>query len=137
MAERVTEREPLSRGVLNKLAVLRDIVADKKARDLKMYDVRGLTLLADVFVLCSVTSEPQMRAVAGAAREEMKEAGFAPLRLEGTHRSGWLVADFGDVIFHVFRETAREFYDLDRLWADAPEVPENHIPALRGIHPDG
>ena len=68
---------------------------------------------------------------------EMKEAGFAPLRLEGTHRSGWLVADFGDVIFHVFRETAREFYDLDRLWADAPEVPENHIPALRGIHPDG
>jgi len=136
MAERVTDGEPLSRKVMNKLAVLRDIVADKKARDLKIYDVRGLTLLADVFVLCSVTSEPQMRAVASAAREEMKEAGFTPLRLEGTHRSGWLVADFGDVIFHVFREAAREFYDLDRLWADAPEVPESRIPALHKDHPE-
>lgn len=131
MTECVPDGEPLSQGVIKKLVVLRDIVAEKKARDLKIYDVRGLTLLADVFVLCSVTSEPQMRAVAGAAQEEMKEAGFAPLHLEGTHRSGWLVADFGDVIFHVFREAAREFYDLDRLWADAPEVPENRIPALR------
>ncbi|HOQ89539.1 MAG TPA: ribosome silencing factor [Candidatus Hydrogenedentes bacterium] len=136
MAERVKDREPLSRVVWEKLAVLRDIVADKKARDLKIYDVRNLTLLTDVFVLCSVTSEPQMRAVTSAAREEMKEAGYSMLRLEGTHRSGWVVVDFGDVIFHIFREAAREFYDLDRLWADAPEIGEHQIPELRKASTD-
>jgi len=69
-----------------------------------------------------VTSEPQLRAVTSIAREDMKEQGYSVLQVEGDHKCGWLIVDYGDVIFHVFREKAREFYDLDRLWADAREI---------------
>jgi len=96
--------------------------ADHKAIDLRACDVRGLTLIADAFVLCSAASEPQMKAIYQAVRREMKEIGVRPLHTEGEPTGGWLVLDYGDVIFHVFREEAREFYDLDGLWGDAPLV---------------
>ncbi len=99
------------------------LAADKKARELLAYDVRGLTLVADAFLMCTVTSEPQMRAVFNAVKAGMKEAGIAPLHSEGTHQGGWLLMDYGAVILHIFRPKAREFYDLDGLWADAPTIP--------------
>jgi len=98
------------------------LVADKKARDIRAYDVRGLTLMADAFVMCTATSEPQMKAVYNAVREGMKDIGIAPLNTEGAFSGGWLLLDYGAIIFHVFREAAREFYDLDGLWADADEI---------------
>jgi ribosome-associated protein len=93
-----------------------------KARDIRAYDVRGLTVIADAFLVCSASSEPQMKAMINAVRADMKEAGLMPLHAEGVPGSGWLVLDYGNVIFHVFREEAREFYDLDGLWADAPAI---------------
>lgn len=107
---------------LPKAVQLGEIAADKRARDIRAYDVRGLTLIADAFVLCTVTSEPQLKAVYSAAREGMKELGQPPLHTEGNHQSGWLLLDFGSVIFHIFREEARGFYDLDGMWADAKEI---------------
>lgn len=101
------------------------LAADKKAREIKAYDVRGLTLVADSLLLCTVTSEPQMKAVFNAVYEGMKNIGVAPLRTEGAHGDGWVVMDYGIVIFHIFRERARSFYDLDGMWADAPELPLN------------
>ena len=100
-----------------------EISADKKARDIRALDVRGLTLVADSFVLCTATSELQLKAVFNAVFEGLKEAGIAPLRTEGTFRDGWMLMDYGVVIFHIFREKAREFYDLEGLWGDAPEIP--------------
>ena len=108
--------------VLDKVHCVAEAVADKKAKDIRALDVFGLTLIADAFVLCSVGSEPQLKAVANAAREAMREAGRPALRAEGDQRCGWLILDFGDVILHVFREQARAFYDLDRMWGDAPEI---------------
>ncbi|MBI4557053.1 MAG: ribosome silencing factor [Candidatus Hydrogenedentes bacterium] len=97
--------------------------ADHKASDIKGYDVRGLTVVADSFVLCSASSEPQVRAIFNTVKAGMKSTvGKAPLRTEGTPSCGWLVMDYGSVIFHIFRVEAREFYDLDGLWADAPEL---------------
>ena len=98
------------------------LAADKKAKDIKAYEVGGMTVVADAFLLCTATSEPQLKAVYNAVREGMKEIGVAPLRSEGTFAGGWILLDFGDIIFHIFREQARAFYDLDGLWADAPEV---------------
>jgi len=98
------------------------LAADKKAKDIKAYDVRGLTLLADSFVLCSVMSEPQLKAVYHQVHDEMKAAGEGPLRSEGAFQDGWLIMDFGSVIFHIFRERARLFYDLDGMWGDAPGI---------------
>ena len=111
--------------ILKKVQCVAEAVADKKAKDIKALDVYGLTLIADAFVLCTATSEPQLKAVTNAAREAMREAGHAALRAEGDQRCGWLILDFGDVILHVFREQARAFYDLDRMWGDAPELPLN------------
>lgn len=98
------------------------IAADKKAANIKAFDVVGLTVIADAFVICTATSEPQMKAIFNAVREGMKEIGVAPLRTEGVVSGGWLLMDFGAILFHVFRQQAREFYDLDGMWADAAEI---------------
>ena len=101
------------------------LASDFKADDILAYDVQGLTLIADSFVICSARSEPQMKAIANGVRDGMKEVGVRALHTEGTPQDGWLVLDFGDVIFHVFRTEARKFYDLDGLWADAPRIDLN------------
>lgn len=93
-----------------------------KAHQLRAYDVRGLTLIADSFVICSAMSEPQMKAIRNAVVESMSDIGRHPLHAEGEANSAWLVLDYGDVIFHLFRAEAREYYDLDGLWGDAPQV---------------
>jgi len=114
-----------SPAFLPKARVIGEMAADHKAIDIRAYDVRGLTVIADAFVLCSAASEPQLRAIYNAVRAGMKETGAAPLHAEGGFKGGWLVVDYGDVIVHIFREEAREFYDLDGLWADAPQVELN------------
>lgn len=93
-----------------------------KASDIRAYDVRGLTLIADSFVICTATSEPQLKAVYNTVKEGMKEVGVAPLRSEGKTDGSWMVLDYGTVIFHIFRQEFRAFYDLDGFWADAPAV---------------
>ena len=98
------------------------LAADKKATDFKAYDVRGLTLIADTFIICTVHSTPQMKAVLNAVKEGMKEIGVAPLHCEGGIESNWLLMDYGEIILHLFREKARSFYDLDGLWADAKTI---------------
>ena len=110
-------------ALAHKVRLVANAIHGKKARDIRAFDVRGLTLIADAFVLCTATSEPQLKAVSSAAREAAREEGHAVLRVEGDHKCGWLIIDLGDVILHVFRAQARDFYDLDRMWADAPELP--------------
>ena len=105
--------------VLLRIASLAD---QHKAKDINAYDVRGLTLVADAFLLCSASSEPQLRAIFNAVKEGLKEAGVKPLHSEGAFTGGWLVMDYGTVIFHIFRKEARNFYDLDGLWGDAPQI---------------
>jgi len=99
------------------------LAASKKAIDIAAFDVRGLTLVADSFVLCSANSEPQFKAIFNAVCDGMKETGVRPLRTEGTFQGGWMLIDYGVIIFHVFRKASREFYDLDGLWADAKPIP--------------
>ena len=108
--------------VMEKARLIAETIDEKRAGDIKAFDIRGLTLIADVFILCTATSEPQLKAVANAARETVRDAGYSVLRVEGDHRSGWTVVDFGDILLHIFRQQARDFYDLDRMWADAPEL---------------
>lgn len=96
---------------------------DRKAIDIRAYDVRGLTLVADSFLICAASSEPQFKAVCSAIREGMREVGVKPLRVEGSTKGEWVILDYGTIICHVFREKARAYYDLDALWADAPQIP--------------
>ena len=96
----------------------------KKGQDIKCLETGHLTTLADYFVLCTATSTTQIKALADACEKAMKEeAGEVPHHVEG-HRGGtWLLMDFSAVVVHIFMDEARKFYDLERLWGDAEEIP--------------
>ncbi len=99
-----------------------ELAHNRRALDVRAYDVRKLTLIADSFVLCSASSQPQVKAIFDAVKEGMSEVGVRPFHVEGGPRDGWMLMDYGTVIFHIFREETREFYDLDGLWGDAPKI---------------
>lgn len=95
---------------------------DKKGQDIKVLETGHLTTLADYFVLCTAGSTTQVKALADACEEAAKQLGELPHHIEG-HRGGvWTLLDFSSVVVHVFMEEARQFYDLERLWADAAPV---------------
>lgn len=87
-----------------------------------MLDLRGLTTIADYFVLCTVPSERQMRSVLKALDEELAQPPAANPRIEGSPETGWIIMDFGEVVVHLFSPDQREFYRLDRLWKQAQPV---------------
>ena len=98
-------------------------VSDKKASDIVILDLRGISTFTDYFVICSGSSEPQLKAIGSSVRELSRtEGGRKPLNEDGFPASQWVVVDFGDVIVHVFHEERRDFYDLESLWKDAPGV---------------
>ena len=95
---------------------------DKKASDIVMLDLRPVALIADYFVLCDGQSERQLRAIADAIVQSLKELGERPLRKEGTPESGWMLLDYGAVVAHIFSPELRAYYDLESLWKEAPMV---------------
>jgi ribosome-associated protein len=95
---------------------------DKKAVDLVVLDVTGLTSIADYLVICTGRSDRQVQAIATAIDEELRKRGVRPIAVEGMTRGQWVLLDYTDVIVHVFYKPVREFYDLERLWEHAPRV---------------
>ena len=96
---------------------------DKKAFDLNVLGVGGLTSIADYFILASVTNERQAVAIADNIQEQLREKEkVKPLLVEGTSPGRWILLDYGDFIVHIFTEDTRRFYGLERLWGDAPNV---------------
>ncbi len=96
--------------------------SEKKASDVVLLDIGRMTVIADYFVICTGTSERQINAIARAIVDDLGKEGVWPHHQEGTADTGWVLIDYGDVIVHVFGETEREYYRLDRIWADAPKV---------------
>ncbi|RMF88347.1 MAG: ribosome silencing factor [Nitrospirae bacterium] len=95
---------------------------EKKAEDLVALDVRGLTSLAEVFLLCSGGSARQVKAIADEVAQRMKAAGFRLLGAEGVREAVWVLLDYGDLVVHIFERETRAFYDLERLWGEAPRL---------------
>jgi ribosome-associated protein len=93
---------------------------DKKAEDVLVLDVRGLTSYADYFVVMTADSERQAGAIADAVDERLEGQGATKVGVEGYESGRWILIDYGDVVAHVFNREARGFYDLEGLWADAP-----------------
>lgn len=120
-----TQEQPEEAEFMPKVLCAAEAASDVKATDIVAYDVRGLTLIADCFVVCTANSEPQMRAVCTRIQDRLRETGSKPLHVEGESDSGWIVMDYGSVIVHVFKKQARGFYDLDGLWGDAPRFDLN------------
>lgn len=95
---------------------------EKKARDIVVLDMRGVTLIADYFLICHGNSTTQVRAIADNIVEKLKEQGFMPLRKEGQNDAHWVLLDYGHCVVHIFTEEDRNFYGLERLWGDAKRV---------------
>jgi ribosome-associated protein len=99
-----------------------ELAWELKAGHIKALDMRKLTVMADCFVLCSAKNDPQLKAIFNNVKNGMKEIGKSPVKAEGEFASNWLVIDYGDIMFHVFRDKAYEFYDLEGLWGDAEDI---------------
>lgn len=93
--------------------------SDKKARDIVILDMDGVSLVADNFVICSANSTTQVQAIADNVEEKLAEAGIKLLRKEGYREARWILMDYGSCVVHVFVEEDRRFYSLERLWGDA------------------
>jgi ribosome-associated protein len=101
------------------------LALDKKALDVKVLDIQGISTIADYLVLATGSSDKQTQAIAESVRHGLKKFG-KPIDIEGLKEGNWVVIDYGDVILHVFKEDLRRYYNLDELWAKAPQV---EIPA--------
>jgi ribosome-associated protein len=100
---------------------------EKKAKNLTILNVKELSAFTDYFLICSGASDRQVQAIASSIREKMKKDGVLPLGVEGESHGQWVLMDYDDVVVHVFYEPVREFYDIERLWSEAPrmDVDEN------------
>lgn len=96
--------------------------ANKKAKDIRILDIRDISPIADYFVICSGGSSIQVKAIAEEIEEKMGEKQLWPLHKEGYDSARWILLDYGNVIVHIFHQEDREFYDLERLWADAVAI---------------
>lgn len=109
-----------------------DAAAEKRASDIRILDLGDLLGITDFFVIVSTTNERQLGTVAEEVQRRLKEdVGRSPRRREGERDTGWMLLDYGDIVVHVFTEEQRRFYDLERLWSDAPVLPYEEAPLQR------
>ena len=95
---------------------------EKKAQELVVLQVAEITSFTDYFIICSGSSTRQVQAIADAISEQLKKRGVRPMNTEGYANAEWVLIDFGTFVAHIFTETSRRFYDLERLWRDAKKV---------------
>ena len=107
-----TSPEQLARALV-------EAVADRKAEDIVLLDLRSISVISDFFVICSGTSERQINTLVRTLVDKADEMGYPSKRIEGTSDGGWVLIDFEDVIAHVFSPQQRAFYRLEELWRDA------------------
>ena len=97
-------------------------IADKKGEDIVILDLSDLLVVTDIFVIASGTSTRHVKSLVDDAEAALKEDGRRPIRREGADYGEWVLLDYGDVVFHIFDRETRAYYELERLWADAPRI---------------
>ena len=107
----ISELQPYMRAVLG-----------RKALDVVVLDVRELTSVADVFIICSGKSNRQVTAIAEHIKDDLRSKKIKPANVEGLSDGHWVLLDYGSIIFHIFYEPIRAFYDLEGLWTDARRI---------------
>lgn len=95
---------------------------DKKALNIVTLNLKGISLIADYFVICHGNSETQVQAIATEIRKKAEERGVRVRGMEGMDTARWVLVDLGDVVAHVFHRDDREYYNIERLWSDAKVV---------------
>lgn len=95
---------------------------EKKAEDIVILNVKGLTSVTDYMIICSGSSDRHVQAIASSIEENLKKSRILPIGIEGVRSGKWVLMDYVDVIIHIFYGPVRKFYDIERLWVDAPRV---------------
>lgn len=95
----------------------------KQAQDIRVLDLRGITSFTDYFVICTGNNPKQVQAISEEIGLQLKKIGELPASLEGAAQGEWVLADYTDFLVHVFSPKSREYYDLERLWRAAKDVP--------------
>jgi ribosome-associated protein len=103
---------------------------DRKAVDLTLIDLRGVSSVTDFFVICTGRSDVHVRAICDRIEEKLAEQDERPVAREGVANGRWALLDYGDVVVHVFQSEARAFYDLERLWSHAPRITSGSTSAI-------
>lgn len=112
------------------------LIFNKKGYDVKILDLKNLTTFADLFVICSADSDTQVKAIADEIDKGLKDEGIKCWHKEGYRGLNWVLIDYVDVIVHIFKKQVREFYNLEKLWGDAPIIEitdpaqENQLPVV-------
>lgn len=104
-----------------KLKIIVDLLKEKKTTSLKVLDISKISIIADYFIIVSVNNLRSVEALDNDITDKMSENGFDTTKKEGVH-SKWVLIDYGDVVVHIFDDEYKEFYNLDKLWADANEI---------------
>lgn len=102
--------------------MIAEAASEKQAEDILILDVGALIGITDFFVICSARNERQVGTIVDSVTERLKTEGIRPYRREGERELRWVLLDYLDVVVHVFHYEDREFYELERLWKDAPRV---------------
>ena len=105
-------------GTVLRAQKISELMLDKKALDVKIIDVRKITTLTDFFIICTSESGPQTRAITDYINEQMKDDGMRVWHIEGYENLDWVLLDYVNIVVHVFCRESRDYYDLERLWAD-------------------
>ena len=98
------------------------VMDSKKAKDIRLIKIEGISSLGDYFVVASASNTTQVKAIADEVEDEMTKLGLEPNRVEGRQSAQWILMDYYDVMVHVILDEARSFYNLERLWSDAPQL---------------
>jgi len=114
----------MSKTIKNIVEKIVAAAEDKKASDVRVLDVEGISMVTDSFVICSANSDKQVQAIADNIESELSKDGIKVLHKEGYREARWILMDFGTCIAHVFVQEEREFYNLERLWGNDRPVHE-------------
>ena len=101
---------------LNMVKIAYDALDDKLAEDIKIIDIRSISVLADYFIIADGNNKNQVQAMVDNVQEELFKAGYEMKQMEGYREGNWILLDFGDIIIHIFDKENRLFYDLERIW---------------------
>lgn len=107
---------------LNFANIIADLIKNKKGYDIKILDLRKLSTIADFFVICSADSDRQVKAIADEIEDKLSEQRIKCSNREGYETMNWILLDYFDVIVHVFKNEARNYYNLEKFWGDAPVI---------------
>ena len=111
-----------------------ELIFNKKGYGVKILDLKEVATFTDYFVICSADSDTQVKAIADEIDKSLRDSGLKSWHKEGYRALNWVLIDYVDVVVHVFKKDMREFYNLEKLWGDAPVI-EIEDPALKKAEP--